>query len=163
MVNAYEKLMRETLKVSDESIDSGNSPFAALVVDNAGKIISKGHNCVVTDSDPTQHAEMVAIRRACNKLGYHNSKDNKRVIFLDKYTLVTTNEPCPMCNSAVRWSGIKRIVYGQPVEFAVKYGFNEDIKDKRTNKGVEVISGVLMDEIKERFDRWFANPKHVIY
>ena len=156
--------MREALKVSDESIKSGNSPFAALVVnDTTGEIISKGHNCVVTDSDPTQHAEMVAIRKACKKLGYHNSKDGEKIVFLNNCTLITTNEPCPMCNSAVRWSGIKRVVYGQPVEFAVDYGFAEDVSDRRVNDGVEIISGILMKEIKERFDRWIAMPKHTIY
>ncbi len=82
-----ESFMQEALKVSEQRIRSENSPFAAVVVKD-GKVISRAHNTVVTETDPTAHAEMTAIRRACKDLGRFHLED---------CTLYTTNEPCPMC------------------------------------------------------------------
>lgn len=84
---------------------SNGGPFGAVIVDKNGDIIGEGHNEVTVINDPTAHAEIVAIRRACNNLKNFNLEDC--IIF-------TSCEPCPMCLSACYWARIKKIyVIGQ--------------------------------------------------
>jgi len=148
-----EDYMREALKISEESINGGNSPFAAIIVNKEGEIVGRGHNSVVTDYDPTAHAETNAIRDACKRL--------KR-FWLEECTLYTTNEPCPMCFSMVHWARIKRMVYGQPVSFAAKYGFHEDVATDRKECEMEITGDILKDEIEKLFEKWKAG-EHTMY
>ena len=106
-----------------EAIDSGREgvqkreggPFGACVVQD-GKVVGVGHNTVLKDRDPTCHAEMNAIRAACDHLGTH---------LLNGCTLYTTAEPCPMCLSAIYWARIDRVVVGVDRECAARYGFDD--------------------------------------
>lgn len=101
-------------------------PFGAVIVDNKGNIIAKGHNQVLLTNDPTAHAEIVAIRKACEKL---HTKD------LSDYTLYSTCEPCPMCLSATIWSNIKKVYYASSRTEAKEIGFkDEDIYDFLSGK-----------------------------
>lgn len=152
----HEKYMRETLNISEESIQSGNSPFAAMVVDPAGKIIARGHNTVATSLDPTAHAEINAIRSACTAL---------KSFWLAGCTVYTTNEPCPMCFSALHWARISCVVYGQPVSFVKQFGFNEDDSSirKPSETKIRIVPGILPDGVARQFEKWHQRQDKVLY
>jgi len=90
-------------------------PFGAVIVMD-GKIIAKGHNEVLLRHDPTAHAEIVVIRKACKKL---NTVD------LGGCTLYVTSKPCPMCKGAIQWSRIKDVVFSGDYEDAKKLDFDD--------------------------------------
>lgn len=107
--------MEIAIRLSVENIESGGGPFGAVIVRD-GEIIATGANRVVPNNDPTAHAEVVAIREACRKLGTFN---------LDGCTLYASCEPCPMCLSAIYWAGIKRICYGNTKDDAKAIDFDD--------------------------------------
>jgi len=90
-------------------------PFGAVVV-KEGKIISRGHNSVVLNNDPTAHAEIMAIRDACNAL------DSHQLVGCEIYT---TCEPCPMCLGAIYWARPDRLFYACSKEDAASAGFDD--------------------------------------
>ena len=90
-------------------------PFGAVITDKDGNIIAEGNNRVLCSNDPTAHAEVVAIRTACEKLKTYD---------LSGYILYTSCEPCPMCLSAIIWANIKTVYYGCTKEDA---GKNKDL------------------------------------
>lgn len=85
------------------AVEAGDQPFGAVVVKN-GKIVGWGPSRVVSDSDPTAHAEMVALRDAAKRLGTRN---------LSGCTMYSTSHPCPMCEAGAYWAGIDRFVHGR--------------------------------------------------
>lgn len=92
-------------------------PFGAVITDMEGNIIAEGNNQVLCDKDPTAHAEVVTIRKACKKLNTYD---------LSNYILYTSCEPCPMCLSAIIWSNIKTVYYGCTKEDAASIGFRDN-------------------------------------
>ena len=97
------ELLRLTIRLSEESKARGRHPFAALVADEHGQIVSQaGNNSMPPEGDPTQHAELVAAALAARKLSPEA---------LARCTLFTSAEPCCMCAGAVYWTGIGRVVY----------------------------------------------------
>ena len=113
-------------------ITNAGGPFGACVVKD-GKIIGKGSNNVLKNNDPTAHAEIVAIRNACKYLNTYDLTDCE--IYANCY-------PCPMCLSAIIWSNIKVIYYGNTKEDAAKIGFRDDfiydfIKGKIKNSNLK--------------------------
>ncbi len=101
--------------ISINNIDSGGGPFGAVIVCN-GEIIAQAGNSVTIDCDPTAHAEINAIRLAGKKLQTHD---------LSSCTLYSSCEPCPMCLSAIYWSGIKTVHFANNRSDAEKAGFND--------------------------------------
>lgn len=97
-------------------LDKKGGPFGAVIMDNKGNIISCGVNQVVNTNDPTAHAEIIAIRNACEKL---------KTFVLEDCTIYSSTEPCPMCYSAIRWAKIKTIYYANDRNDAEKIGFND--------------------------------------
>ncbi len=93
-------------------------PFGAVIVDKLGNVISRGHNEVLTSYDPTNHAEVVAIRKACLKLKTHDLSD---------CIIYSSCEPCPMCLSAIIWSNIKVMYFGATRYDAADAGFRDDV------------------------------------
>lgn len=91
-------------------------PFGAVVIKD-GEIVGKGHNCVLINHDPTCHAEIEAIRDACQNLGTHD---------LTGCILYTSCYPCPMCLSAIIWANIKKVYYGNTAKDAADIGFRDD-------------------------------------
>ena len=113
-MNKYMKIAKE---LSEENlITNVGGPFGACVVQN-GKIIGKGSNHVLSNNDPTAHAEIMAIRDACKNI---NSYD------LSGCELYTSCYPCPMCLSAIIWSNIKKVYYGNTKEDAANIGFRDE-------------------------------------
>lgn len=109
------KFMEMAISLSEENIDTGGGPFGAVIVKD-GEIISTGTNRVVPNSDPTAHAEIMAIRAACTKLGTFS---------LEGCTVYSSCEPCPMCLSALYWAGVKRICYGNTKDDAKAISFDD--------------------------------------
>ena len=92
-------------------------PFGAVIVNKNGEIISKANNKVIINNDPTAHAEIVAIRQACQKLNTYD---------LSNCVLYTSCEPCPMCLSAIIWANIKEVYYACTKKDAAQIGFRDD-------------------------------------
>ena len=97
-------------------ITNSGGPFGACIVKN-GQIIGRGANQVLKNNDPTAHAEVTAIREACQRIGSYD---------LSGCTLYTTCYPCPMCLSAIIWANIKEVYYGNTKEDAANIGFRDD-------------------------------------
>lgn len=113
--------MNEFMKVAKELADSNivtkvGGPFGACVIKD-GKIIGRGSNHVLANNDPTAHAEVMAIRDACKNIGSYD---------LSGCELYTSAYPCPMCFSAIIWSNIKKVYYGNTVEDTDKIGFRDE-------------------------------------
>lgn len=111
------KLLGKAIEIAASGIKDGGGPFGAIVSKN-GKIIAGSNNKVVLNTDPTAHAEIIAIREAARILKSHN---------LTGCVLYTSCEPCPMCLGAVYWSGIKRVVYASDRNDAEAAGFNDSL------------------------------------
>ena len=110
--------MDEAIKEAEIGVQKNDGgPFGAVIVKD-GKIIARGHNMVLQTNDPTAHAEIVAIRKASNKLKNFDLKGCQ---------LYTTCEPCPMCLSAIFWSRIDKLYYGCSKEDAAKIGFDDKL------------------------------------
>lgn len=108
--------MEAAIKLAQEGVAAGyGGPFGAVVVKD-GRIIGSGQNRVLRDADPTAHAEVVAIRAACEALGSFQ---------LDGCTLYTSCEPCPMCLGAIYWARPARVVYACTREDASEVGFDD--------------------------------------
>ena len=112
------KNLQEAIKEAIKGIEENDGgPFGAVITDKDGHVIATGHNEVLKTKDPTAHAEINAIRKACQKL---NTKD------LSNCIIYSTCEPCPMCLSAIIWSNIKVIYYGSTRKDASQIGFKDD-------------------------------------
>ncbi len=112
----HEEFLNEAFNAAFQSIlENAGGPFGAVVVKD-GKIIAKGGNQVVSQNDPTAHAEIVAIREACRKL---NTFD------LTGSVLYATCEPCPMCLSAIYWANIATVYYSSTRLDAAGIGFRD--------------------------------------
>ncbi len=113
-MNEYMRVAKELAE--DNVITKVGGPFGACIVKD-GKIIGKGSNHVLANNDPTAHAEVMAIRDACKNIGSYD---------LTGCTLYTSCYPCPMCLSAIIWSNIKTVYYGNTNEDAASIGLRDD-------------------------------------
>jgi guanine deaminase len=112
-----ENFMQRAISLAIQNVQSGRGgPFAALVAKD-GKVIAEGANCVTSANDPTAHAEIVAIREACRKLGEFQ---------LTGCDLYTTCEPCPMCLGAIYWARPARVLYAATAADAAAAGFDDE-------------------------------------
>lgn len=112
----HEKFMREAIKIAFEGMEANEGgPFGCVVVKN-GKIIGRGNNKVTSTNDPTAHAEVIAIRNACEKLNSFQ---------LDDCIIYTSCEPCPMCLGAIYWARPERVYYGCSKKDAANIGFDD--------------------------------------
>ena len=110
--------MTRAIQLSVENVRSGQGgPFGAVVVKN-NDIVAEGANRVTSTQDPTAHAEVVAIREACRKLG---------VFDLEGCDLYTSCEPCPMCLGAIYWARLSRIYFGGLAADASAAGFDDSV------------------------------------
>jgi tRNA(Arg) A34 adenosine deaminase TadA len=98
-----QKFIRASIEVAQRARDKGNHPFGAVLVDENGNLLLEAENTVITDKDITGHAELNLMRKASNKY----DRD-----FLQKCTLYTSTEPCPMCAGAIFWGNVRRVVFG---------------------------------------------------
>ncbi|MHC4755582.1 MAG: nucleoside deaminase, partial [Planctomycetota bacterium] len=110
-----EKFMTMAIEKAKEGFGNDNSPFGACIVKD-GEVVSCEHNIVWQSTDITAHAEINAIRKACEKLN---------TIDLSGCVIYSTCEPCPMCFTACHWAKISTIVYGASIPDAKNAGFSE--------------------------------------
>jgi len=133
--------MRVALDAARKAVASQDIPVGAAIFDNAGDLIATGHNERELHKDPTAHAEIVAIRRAAEKL---------RDWHLTDHTLVVTLEPCVMCAGAIAQSRLQTVVFGAWDEKAGAVGSMWDLlRDPRSTFRTEVRAGVLAEECGE--------------
>lgn len=111
-----EELMRRAIKLSEQSVRSGGGPFGAVIAKD-GNIIAEGNNRVTLNIDPTAHAEVSAIRNACQQL---------KTFDLSGCEIYTSCEPCPMCLGAIYWAHIDKIYFGCDRKDARNIGFDDD-------------------------------------
>lgn len=97
------ELVRMAIEIAKESKKKGNLAFGCILVNKNGKVLLKGENTINTDSDCLAHAEINLIREAGKMYDYS---------YLNNCSIYTSDEPCPMCTSAIYWSGIGKLVYG---------------------------------------------------
>ena len=145
---AMEKAIEES-KVNMANNYKNGGPFGAVIVKN-GEIIVSAHNTVIESKDPTAHAEVNAIRKACQKLNTHD---------LSGCILYTSAEPCPMCLSAIIWANIKIVYFANTKKDADDIGFRDDMiyeYIKGNNKNVIEIHHIESEEALEVF-RKFKN------
>ena len=143
--------MQQAISRAHEVKSSGDVPVGALIVNELGEIVSLGKNEREKDNDPTAHAEVLAIRRAGEKLGSWR---------LDDLTLIVTLEPCVMCAGAILQSRLKRLVFGAFDQKAGAVGSSLDvIRDVRALSKVEVVSGVLEKECAKLLTDFFATKR----
>ena len=110
------KYMRMAINEAKKGIRNGHGgPFGAVIVKD-GEVIAKGHNQVVKNNDPTCHGEIMAIHKACKKLGTFD---------LTGCEIYTTGEPCPMCMAAILWANIEKIYYGCNILDTEEIGFRD--------------------------------------
>ena len=110
------KYMRMAINEARKGIRNGHGgPFGAVIVKD-GEVVGKGHNQVVKNNDPTCHGEIMAIHKACKKLGTFD---------LSGCELYTTGEPCPMCMSAILWANIEKVYYGCNILDTEDIGFRD--------------------------------------
>lgn len=138
-MNKYMKIADELAQQNILTNDGG--PFGAVIIKN-NEIVGKGNNQVVLKNDPTAHAEIVAIRDACKNLGTFD---------LTGCEIYTSCYPCQMCLSAIIWSNIKMVYYGNTKEDAEKIGFRDNLiyeylegQSKTTNKE-DILKIIAMD------------------
>ena len=157
MTETYRKFMRQAIDLSIENVRNGGGPFGAVIVRN-GEVVATGVNNVVPHCDPTAHAEVSAIRKACQKVG-----DFK----LDGCTIYTSCEPCPMCLSAIYWSGIERIFYcntkqdAEDINFRDKFIYDE-LALPMTERRVPAVN-IMREEALEAFRDWEDKSDKVEY
>lgn len=148
MDTADEDLMRLALALATEAAQDGEAPIGALIIDPAtGEVIATGRNAPIGLSDPTAHAEIVALRAAAAKLGNYR---------LTGLTLVVTLEPCAMCAGAISHARIGRIVFGaeDPKGGAVAHG-PRFFEQATCHSRPSVTGGVLADESAQMLRDFF--------
>lgn len=135
--------------------ENKGGPFGAVITDKDGNVISIASNLVLEKQDPTAHAEIMAIRRAGEKLGTHN---------LSGCTMYATGYPCPMCLSAIIWANIKKVYYGTNLKDAENIGFRDDfIYNYLKNKDTKVldIENISHNECLELFKEYSEKQKEI--
>ncbi len=150
--------MQKAIRVSQQMMRAGKGgPFGAVVVRN-GKVIATGHNQVTSTNDPTAHAEIVAIREACQRLKTFELKDCE---------LYTSCEPCPMCLSAIYWAHIKKIYFGNSRQDAAQIGFDDDFIYKEIplplKKRKIPMKQLMRKEALLAFNEWQSKADKILY
>jgi tRNA(Arg) A34 adenosine deaminase TadA len=148
MDNSDKKFMLDAVQLSLDNINNGGGPFGAVIV-KEGQVISASANSVTKDSDPTAHAEVNAIRKACKKL---NTFD------LTGCVIYTSCEPCPMCLGAIYWAHIDKVYYGNNKSDARKIGFDDsfiydELELPLHKRKVEFVQ-LLPEEAIKTFQAW---------
>ncbi|MEB3311509.1 MAG: tRNA adenosine(34) deaminase TadA [Snowella sp.] len=152
---AYQKhcyWMERALRLAAEAGEAGEIPVGAVIVDRHNQLVAEASNRKERDSNPTAHAELLAIQTASQQL--HNWH-------LDDLTLYVTLEPCPMCTGAIIHARLGLLVYGanDPKTGSVRTVLN--LPDSpASNHRLPVISGILERRCREQLQNWFSQKRH---
>ena len=151
------EFMKEAIDLSESNLTNKyGGPFGACVVKD-NEIVGRGVNMVIKNNDPTAHAEVTAIRDACNRLNTYDLSD---------CVLYTSCYPCPMCLSAVIWSNIKTVYYANTKEDADDIGFRDEfIYDylKSFDESVLKLNSMNREEAIKVFEQYKLDSNKVEY
>jgi len=153
-----EIFMQRAVELSEIGMESGEGgPFGAIIVNN-NRIVGEGFNQVTGLNDPTAHAEIIAIREACQNL---NTFD------LSGCSIYTSCEPCPMCLAAVYWANIDEIYYANTKEDAASIGFKDNFIYNEFNRPLKSrkkkIYRIDNKKAKNAFENWVKKQDKVEY
>jgi len=127
-VPIHTEFMKQAIEKSIQGVlKNEGGPFGCIIVKN-GQIVGSGNNRVTSTNDPTAHAEILAIRDACQKLNSFQLED---------CIIYTSCEPCPMCIGAIYWARPKKVFYGCNKSDAAKIGFDDDFIYKELDLDIE--------------------------
>ncbi len=151
-------LMRRAVALSAEKMRAGfGGPFGAVVARN-GEVIAEGFNQVTSNRDPTAHAEVVAIREACRRLGSFS---------LQGCEMYTSCEPCPMCLGAIYWARLDRVYYANTRTDAAAIGFDDDHIYRELDRAIDdrAVPFIRLDsdEARRIFQEWLEKPDKIPY
>ena len=158
MVTEKDKeFMREAIRLSMNSVQNGGGPFGAVIVKD-GKIVAGSSNSVTLDNDPTAHAEVNCIRKACKALGTFD---------LSGCDIYTSCEPCPMCLGAIYWAHLDKIYYANDRKDAAAIGFDDDFIYEEIVKPLDCrktpVIPVLRNEALAVFTAWKEKADKIEY
>lgn len=156
--NDAAKFMRKAIRLSIANVEKlKGGPFGALVVKD-GKVIARGTNNVTATNDPTAHAEIVAIRKACKILKSYQ---------LTGCEIYTSCEPCPMCLAAIYWARPDKIYYANSKEDAAAINFDDKLIYEEIAKPVSerkiFTQQLLREEAQAAFKKWSETPDKIEY
>jgi tRNA(Arg) A34 adenosine deaminase TadA len=150
--------MARAIQLSIENVHSGRGgPFGAVIVKDS-TVIAEGANQVTSTKDPTAHAEILAIRAACAKLG---------VFELSGCEIYTSCEPCPMCLGAIYWSRLSRIYFATVAADASRIGFDDsliyrEIAQPLTHRSIPMVQ-MMREQALAAFRAWEEKPNKIVY
>jgi guanine deaminase len=150
--------MRRAIELSLANVQSNKGgPFGAVVV-KEGQIIGEGANQVLATSDPSAHAEVIAIREACRKL---------KTFQLTGCEIYSTCEPCPMCMGLIYWARPEKVYYANTAADAAKIGFDDafiysELARPREQRSIQM-QQIMRDEALAAFKAWETKPDKVPY
>jgi tRNA(Arg) A34 adenosine deaminase TadA len=156
MTNPNNVFMQEAIALSIAAVRSNlGGPFGAVIVKD-GKIIAKGSNRVFGDNDPTAHAEIMAIRAACQAL---------QTFQLQGCELYTSCEPCPMCLGGIYWAGLERVYYANTQVDAAHIGFSDEFLYRELQLPIGERQIPMMQMMRQEalsvFQEWAEKPDRV--
>lgn len=157
MTNQDKCFMQQVIDLSIENVANGGGPFGAVIVRD-GEVVATGVNRVTANNDPTAHAEVSAIRAACQKEGSFK---------LEGCTIYTSCEPCPMCLSAIYWAGLSRICFANTKQDAEDINFGdkfiyEEIERPISERAIPTES-FMREEALQAFRDWKEKTDKVEY
>lgn len=149
--------LKLAIELAKENVKNGGGPFGAVIVKD-GQIIAKGTNRVTSHNDPTAHAEIVAIRQACEKL--NDFQLNDCIIY-------SSCEPCPMCLGAIYWARPKKLVFAANKFDAANAGFDDsliydEIQLPYSDRHLETVN-LRIDESLQPFELWMSESNKITY
>ena len=153
-----EMFMRRAIELAREGAAAGlGGPFGAVVVRD-GKILAEGQNCVPSSNDPTAHAEILAIRRACERVG---------TFHLEGCTVYSSCEPCPMCLSALYWAHVERVYFAASRVEAARAGFDDEMLYRELAAPMETrklpLIRILSEHGSAAFEAWTSKSDRIEY
>jgi guanine deaminase len=151
------KWIARTVDLATENVADGGGPFGAVIVRD-GELLAEGQNRVTANLDPTAHAEVTAIRAACQAVGSFS---------LAGATLYTSCEPCPLCLSAALWARVDRVVFAADRHDAARGGF-DDLEFYRLFERDRSTWAMAIDSVRPAnapapFEAWLANLERTAY
>ncbi|WP_053218493.1 nucleoside deaminase [Virgibacillus senegalensis] len=150
--------MNQTVQMAIDNVKKNGGPFGAIVVDHNGKIIGKGANVVTKTNDPTAHAEIQAIRQACQA---------KESFQLSDCVLYTSCEPCPMCFGAIYWAKLQKVYYAADQTMAAAGGFDDayiyEEMQKPSHERQLPFQEIPLEGRNRPFEEWKKHPDKTEY
>lgn len=153
----HREFLRRAIRLAETSVEDGGGPFGALVV-RGGDVVGRGTNRVTATNDPTAHAEIVAIREACRRLGSFR---------LEGCLVYSSAEPCPMCLGAIYWSRADALYFAADRSDAEVGGFDDALFYRELSLPPDErrlpTRAMSVEGAGEPFRRWLAKPDRVEY